>query len=446
MSAECTLENSDLTTNNNNPNFCLLTQNWWPQDNNPISSCNTTRSSNYLWQQQQQQANHNQQSSDSSSCEEDVQNTATNNLQQYQFLLGVDDNSTSFISGETAASSDHNHLIWSQLLLSSSASETAGNINTKNLLENNNQDAISEMSLLDGASTLISSKSRFDHNQLANDDDDYFHPYSNLLLGRQIHINYTDNINAMEPSSHQYWRQGENGHQEVKLPRHHCGILPQVDNSCADDINSRSFPDFNVSFGSYLSKPLVDTFNDFKPSLKTLNLAQHKKQGLQPSLTKSRGTKSICSTLTRNGRAQEIQSEGKKRRSEDNSDTNSKRQKIESSAVSSPKVQVPKVKLAEKITALQQIVSPFGKTDTASVLWETINYVRFLQEQIQLLSHAYMKSNTCKERWGGFDRKDVDLRSRGLCLVPISCTPQIYRESNNGSDYLIPSYRGCLYR
>ncbi|XP_009773015.1 transcription factor bHLH111 isoform X2 [Nicotiana sylvestris] len=442
MSTECTLENSDLATNNNHPNF------WWPQDNNihhPISSCNTTRSSNYLLQQQQH-ANHNQQSSDSSSCEEDVQNSATNNLQQYQFLLGVDDNNTSLISGETVASSDHNHLIWSQLLLSTS--ETAGGINTKNLLENNNQDAISEMSLLDGASTLISSKSCFDHNQLANDDDDdYFHPYSNLLLGRQIHINYTDNINAMEPSSHQYWRQGENGHQEVKLPRHHCGILPQVDNSCPNDINSRNFPDFNsISFGSYLSKPLMDTFNDFKPSLKTLNLAQHKKQGLQPSLTKSRGTKSTCSTLTRNGRTQEIPSEGKKRRSEDNSDINSKRQKNETSAVSSPKIQVPKVKLAEKITALQQIVSPFGKTDTASVLWETINYVRFLQEQIQILSHAYLKSNTCKERWGGFDRKDVDLRSRGLCLVPISCTPQIYRESNNGSDYLIPSYRGCLYR
>ncbi|XP_047250224.1 transcription factor bHLH111 isoform X2 [Capsicum annuum] len=179
---------------------------------------------------------------------------------------------------------------------------------------------------------------------------------------------------------------------------------------------------------------------------KTLNLGEHKKMhGLQPSLTKSRGTISTCNTLKRNnGRAQEYQSDGKKRKLEDNLETNSKRQKNE---FSSTTIQVPKMRLGDKITALQQIVSPFGKTDTASVLWETINYVRFLQGQIQLLSHAYMKSNTCKERyWGGFEKNEVDLRSKGLCLFPISFTPQIYHENNNGSDYLIPSYRGCLYR
>ncbi|KAH0724383.1 hypothetical protein KY285_000223 [Solanum tuberosum] len=130
------------------------------------------------------------------------------------------------------------------------------------------------------------------------------------------------------------------------------------------------------------NKPLVD----FKPSLKTLNLGQHKKNGLQqPYISKSRGTISTCNTLKRsNGRSQEYNpSDGKKRKLEDNLETNSKRQKNENSAVTSTRTQVPKVKLADKITALQQIVSPFGKTDTASVLWETINYVRFLQEQIQ---------------------------------------------------------------
>lgn len=56
-----------------------------------------------------------------------------------------------------------------------------------------------------------------------------------------------------------------------------------------------------------------------------------------------------------------------------------------------------------------------------------------------------------QDPWGGLDRKDKgdtkpDLRGRGLCLVPISCTPQIYRE-NAGSDYWsTPAYRGCLYR
>ncbi|KAM3324759.1 transcription factor isoform X1 [Capsicum chacoense] len=446
MSQKSILENSNLA-NKINPNcYNLSSQNWWPQvdntifhpisNNSSLSSCNTTRSSSCEDQDVISISNNNGNSA-----------TDNSNLHQYQFLLGVHDDeniNSSLINGETPhASNDHNHLIWSQLLLSNSTSGTNGSINTKNLLENN-----MEMSLLEGGSTtLISSKSCYNHNQLANnedDDDDYpFHPYSNLL-GRPLTNNnyYThnnnNNNNAMDTlfpmkSDHHIV------HQEVKFPIHdnHFGV--EVD-------NSRNFG--SICFGDYLSKPLVDdtNFNDFKPRFKTLNLGEHKKMhGLQPSLTKSRGTISTCNTLKRNnGRAQEYQSDGKKRKLEDNLETNSKRQKNE---FSSTTIQVPKMRLGDKITALQQIVSPFGKTDTASVLWETINYVRFLQGQIQLLSHAYMKSNTCKERyWGGFEKNEVDLRSKGLCLFPISCTPKIYHENNNGSDYLIPSYRGCLYR
>lgn len=436
MSSEKSILEYSNLANNNNPNFYLMSQNWWSQvDNNTIfypistnsslSSCNTNRSS---------------------SCEEDVisisnnnnnngnsvtNNNNNNNLHQYQFLLGVDEiNNSSLISGENIAanSHDHNQHIWSQLLLSNSTtSGSSGSINTKNLLENN-----MEMSLLDHGSTttLITSKSCFDQNQLANnhdDDDDYtFHPYSNLL-GRPLNY-YTNNNNNNDDMDSMFpMRSDQIAHHE------------EVD-------NSRNLA--SICFGDYLNnKPLVD----FKPSLKTLNLGQHKKNGLQqPYISKSRVTLSTCNTLKRsNGRSQEYNNpiDGKKRKLEDNLETNSKRQKNENSDVTSTKTQIPKVKLADKVTALQQIVSPFGKTDTASVLWETINYVRFLQEQIQLLSHAYMKSNTCKERyWGVFDRKEIDLRSKGLCLVPISCTPQIYHETNNGSDYLIPSYRGCLYR
>ena len=55
-----------------------------------------------------------------------------------------------------------------------------------------------------------------------------------------------------------------------------------------------------------------------------------------------------------------------------------------------------------------------------------------------------------QDPWGSLDRKEkgdgkVDLRSRGLCVVPISCTPKAYHD-NNGSDYWTPAYRGCLYR
>ncbi|KAK9275286.1 hypothetical protein L1049_022548 [Liquidambar formosana] len=202
--------------------------------------------------------------------------------------------------------------------------------------------------------------------------------------------------------------------------------------------NERKLTDV-LSFKGRLGKPLVD-LHASKPSLKSSNLSDCKKQGL-PSTSLARN----------NGRGQGVTSEGKKKRSEDTSDTVLKKPKHESSTGSPVKMQAPKVKLADRITALQQIVSPFGKTDTASVLLEAIGYIRFLQQQVQLLSNPYMKTNPSKDPWGGFERKDkgdvkLDLKSRGLCLVPISCTPQVYREVNTGSDYWTPTYRGCLYR
>uniref|UniRef100_A0ACD5U143 Uncharacterized protein n=1 Tax=Avena sativa TaxID=4498 RepID=A0ACD5U143_AVESA len=47
-----------------------------------------------------------------------------------------------------------------------------------------------------------------------------------------------------------------------------------------------------------------------------------------------------------------------------------------------PTFKVRKEKLGDRITALQQLVSPFGKTDTASVLHEAIGYIKFLHDQV----------------------------------------------------------------
>ncbi|XP_021598702.1 uncharacterized protein LOC110604730 isoform X2 [Manihot esculenta] len=201
-------------------------------------------------------------------------------------------------------------------------------------------------------------------------------------------------------------------------------------NTCA---SARNFTD--VAFNGRFNKPMIDIQGN-TPCFKSLNSSDCRKQRGQTSLP---------------GRGKGSTSETKKKRSFDTSPAVLKKPKHESSTVSSAKMQVPKVKLGDRISALQQIVSPFGKTDTASVLLEAIQYIKFLQEQVQLLSNPYMKNNSHKDPWGGLEKKDkgdlkLDLRSRGLSLVPISCTPQVYQE-NTGSDYWTPTYRsGCLYR
>ncbi|XP_014515781.1 transcription factor bHLH68 isoform X4 [Vigna radiata var. radiata] len=137
---------------------------------------------------------------------------------------------------------------------------------------------------------------------------------------------------------------------------------------------------------------------------------------------------------------------------------------------SQPPLKVRKEKLGDRITALHQLVSPFGKTDTASVLLEAIGYIRFLQGQIEALSSPYLGNGSKNMRNpqsvhgernsvfpedpgqllndNGLKRKGApnqdakdkpkDLRSRGLCLVPVSCTQHVGNE--NGADYWAPAY------
>ncbi|KAJ9175218.1 hypothetical protein P3X46_013795 [Hevea brasiliensis] len=98
----------------------------------------------------------------------------------------------------------------------------------------------------------------------------------------------------------------------------------------------------------------------------------------------------------------------------------------------------PKVRketLGERITALQQLVSPFGKTDTASVLHEAMGYIKFLQEQVQALCSLYLQHLPKSEENGEESRKDMS--SRGLCLVPVEWTLQV--ASSNGADYWSPA-------
>ncbi|PKA56262.1 Transcription factor bHLH110 [Apostasia shenzhenica] len=59
--------------------------------------------------------------------------------------------------------------------------------------------------------------------------------------------------------------------------------------------------------------------------------------------------------------------------------------------------QEKKDKIGERVAALQQLVSPFGKlaqSDTASVLTEATAYIKFLHDQLQVLSAPYFHAST----------------------------------------------------
>ncbi|XP_027926477.1 transcription factor bHLH68-like isoform X4 [Vigna unguiculata] len=138
-----------------------------------------------------------------------------------------------------------------------------------------------------------------------------------------------------------------------------------------------------------------------------------------------------------------------------------KKARVQSSSSQAP-LKVRKEKLSDRITTLHQLVSPFGKTDTASVLLEAIGYIRFLQGQIEALSSPYLddasknttnqqsvdgertcvfpedpglllKENNGLKRKGGTNQEAEDkakeLKSRGLCLVPVSCTQHVVTQN-----------------
>ncbi|KAG8074479.1 hypothetical protein GUJ93_ZPchr0006g41985 [Zizania palustris] len=80
-------------------------------------------------------------------------------------------------------------------------------------------------------------------------------------------------------------------------------------------------------------------------------------------------------------------------------------------------------KLGDRITALQQLVSPYGKTDTASVLHEAAACIRHLHHQIQLLTAPYPgtgSSSSASRQDAGDQDGATELRRRGLCLAPLS--------------------------
>ncbi|EPS68800.1 hypothetical protein M569_05974, partial [Genlisea aurea] len=93
-----------------------------------------------------------------------------------------------------------------------------------------------------------------------------------------------------------------------------------------------------------------------------------------------------------------------------------------------------KENLTARIAALQQLVSPYGKTDTASVLLEALEYITFLHEQVKVLSAPYLR--TAPWRSPNDDEEKCGLKSKGLCLVPLSFTLGV--ANSNGADIWAP--------
>ncbi|XP_009790944.1 transcription factor bHLH123-like [Nicotiana sylvestris] len=130
------------------------------------------------------------------------------------------------------------------------------------------------------------------------------------------------------------------------------------------------------------------------------------------------------------------------------SETTNKRPRDETPSPS-PAFKVRKEKMGDRITALQQLVSPFGKTDTASVLSEAIEYIKFLHDQIGALGAPYMKSGSSAMQHQQSSNKsedaegqNQDLRSRGLCLVPVSSTFPVTHETT--VDFWTPTFGGTF--
>lgn len=124
------------------------------------------------------------------------------------------------------------------------------------------------------------------------------------------------------------------------------------------------------------------------------------------------------------------------------SEASSKRARQETTTQAMPAFKVRKEKMGDRITALQQLVAPFGKTDTASVLSEAIDYIKFLHDQVSVLSTPYMKSGVAVHHQQDPEGPRQDLRSRGLCLVPVSSTFPVTHETT--VDYWTPTFGGTF--
>ncbi|KAI3473936.1 hypothetical protein Pfo_028393 [Paulownia fortunei] len=265
-----------------------------------------------------------------------------------------------------------------------------------------------------------------------NDCQDLPESWSQLLLGGLVGEEDKPGMSHMQPKKLENWEQL---------------LLNQTSNSCGGDAKQEN------SATSYTYGPGNVEFQ----AAKSTNC-------WSPLMVSASSPKSCVTTLSSN------MFDFSHKSSEHCHRGAAKKARIQTSSAQSA---IKERKIGDRITALHQLVSPFGKTDTASVLLEAIGYIRFLQSQIealslpylgsgsgnmrrqqpvhrertclfpedpgQLLNEKYMKRKAISEQESDEEPKK-DLKSRGLCLVPISCTVDV--GSEDGADYWAPAFGG----
>ncbi|XP_068667559.1 transcription factor bHLH123-like [Aristolochia californica] len=238
--------------------------------------------------------------------------------------------------------------------------------------------------------------------------------YENRSINFPSQMNYRMNANEIPPS----W---------PKFPQFLKSSPPKQQSS-----NQLHFSN-NTPYWNATAAAINDVRPGFYPSTHTQFLEQNFEE------------KPNCSNLTTKTNSEEVRDSCSATTKKSGNEPSFKRPRIETPSPL-PTFKVRKEKLGDRITALQQLVSPFGKTDTASVLYEAIEYIKFLHEQVTVLTTPYMKNGASMQHQQNSDKsKDAeapkqDLRSRGLCLVPISSTFPVTNEST--ADFWTPTFGG----
>ncbi|PHT63899.1 hypothetical protein T459_32197 [Capsicum annuum] len=145
-----------------------------------------------------------------------------------------------------------------------------------------------------------------------------------------------------------------------------------------------------LCFGTDTDTPMLENCSVQTPEAKT------QKSGVtcsgdSPSACSSNNISKPNKSNNKKRNGAEKQSDEKTKAVAAGNQRNCKRTKMVENLNVTPHAKVKKAKLGERITALQQLVSPFGKTDTASVLHEAMGYIRFLHDQVQVLCSPYLQ-------------------------------------------------------